>query len=198
MRLAEPGSTWSVVTPPARFAGKLRILRPHRMLGPDIWRDRIGCFVAVAQRVYARRRINAEVRVDVDDAGRDVFAGSVDYDSVARRIDRLSDGGDLSVLEQDRAIPDHRAGGGEDVDVTNHGRARRERNVSAGEGVRVRKRDASASGGVRRRESLLTDDDGVGVVVGVVPAQASAARSNSGFRARMRSVILRGSQCTGQ
>ena len=59
-------------------ARKLRILRPDRMLRPHVRRRRVGHLVAVAERVAARRGVDAEVRVVVDDAGRHVLAGAVD------------------------------------------------------------------------------------------------------------------------
>ena len=42
-------------------SGKSRVLRPDRMLGPDIGRDRAGRFVAIAVAAHLRARIHAEV-----------------------------------------------------------------------------------------------------------------------------------------
>ena len=54
-------------------ARELRVLRPHRVLDPDIRRHRIRGFVDVVglRALILRRRTAADVRVRVDDAGRD-------------------------------------------------------------------------------------------------------------------------------
>ena len=56
-------------------ARELRILRPHRVLGPHVRRHRVRWLRCRRRlRVAAGRRVDAEVRVVVDDAGRDVLA----------------------------------------------------------------------------------------------------------------------------
>ena len=112
-----------------QVARELRILGPHRMLGPDLWCRRIRCLVAVAECIAAGSCIHTKVRVIVDDTRCDVFAGAVD----------------LTVLQQDGAVPDHRAGGSEEIDVSYYRRPRREWNVGAGKRVSVGRRGGAAS-----------------------------------------------------
>ena len=62
--------------------GKAGILRPYRVLGPDTRGHRIGRLVAVLRRVDAGARVHAEVRVHVDQPGRDPAALRVDRGGV--------------------------------------------------------------------------------------------------------------------
>ena len=94
-----------------------RVLRPDRMLGPDVRRDRPGHLVAVAVRAHARARIHAQVRVDVDDARRDPLALRIHARRACGRLQARADGDDLAVLQQHVGILQARAGAGE------HGRA---------------------------------------------------------------------------
>src|SRR5207245_1830359 len=66
--------------------GDLRILRPERMLGPHLGRHRVRGLVAVRFGVCSGRGIHAEVRVVVDEARGDVFAGAVHHHRVAGRV----------------------------------------------------------------------------------------------------------------
>src|SRR5690606_28352036 len=67
------------------------VRRPHRMLGPDVGGDRRGGLVAVGVRAHARTRVDAEVRVHVDDAGRDPLAGAVDAGGAFGRLEAPAD-----------------------------------------------------------------------------------------------------------
>ena len=62
-----------------------RVLRRDGMFGPDFRRRRAGHLVAVVVRVHARAGIHAEVRMHVDDAGRDPAAGAVHHLGLGRR-----------------------------------------------------------------------------------------------------------------
>ena len=92
IRLPEPGRICSVVTPPSSAVSKSRILRPDRMFGPDVGGDRAGHFIAVLDGLHAGTRIHAEVRVDVDDAGRDPAALGIDDVRAGGRLQISSDG----------------------------------------------------------------------------------------------------------
>ena len=83
------------------------ILRPDRMFGPDMGRDRRGHFIAVRMRIPSRRGIDAEMAVNVDDAGRHIFAGAVEHRDVGRdRRVRAADRGDLATRQEDDALVD--------------------------------------------------------------------------------------------
>ena len=70
-----------------QLARELRILRPDRVLGPDLGGVRLRRLVAVLGRGDAGRRIDAEVGVDVDDARRDELAAGVDHGRARRHVD---------------------------------------------------------------------------------------------------------------
>src|SRR3546814_10300291 len=54
------------------------ILRPYRMFGPDFGGVRRNSLVAVLMRRRARRRVDAEMRMGVDDAGGHPFPAAID------------------------------------------------------------------------------------------------------------------------
>src|SRR5438445_12777674 len=56
--------------------GHLRILRPERVLRPDLGGDGVRRLVAVRLGIGAWRGVHAEVRVVVDQPRRDVLAGA--------------------------------------------------------------------------------------------------------------------------
>ena len=128
-----------------QIARKLWILRPNRMLGPDLRSRRAGRFVAIAQRVSAGRRVHSEVRVIVDQAGSDVLAGAVDDQRIGGRVNARPNRRDFSILQQYRAVSDQRSRCRQDVDVANDRGARREGNVGAGKWIRVRSRRAATA-----------------------------------------------------
>ncbi len=87
---------------PAReYPRKLWILRPNRMLGPDVRRHRVGRLVAIREGVAARRRVDSQMRMHVDQSGCNELAGAVDDDRVGRRLNRRTDSLDLAVAQQD-------------------------------------------------------------------------------------------------
>uniref|UniRef100_A0A0N4Z8D2 Phenol hydroxylase n=1 Tax=Parastrongyloides trichosuri TaxID=131310 RepID=A0A0N4Z8D2_PARTI len=93
---------------PARAGGvEAGVLRPDRVLGPDLGGVRVGGLVAVAHPLHAGRGIDAQVAVNVDDARRDEAAARVDH-PVARRDRgvRAADGGDAAVGDDDDAALD--------------------------------------------------------------------------------------------
>src|SRR5258705_12756620 len=89
------------------------------MLGPHLRGRGIGGLVSIAQSVSAGRGIDTKVRVVVDDAGCHVLAAPIDPKRVWRSINRGAHSCDLSILQQNRAVPDQGAGRGENVDVAN-------------------------------------------------------------------------------
>src|SRR5207249_2890884 len=84
----------------------LWILRPERMLGPHLRRHRVRGLVAVVLTEGARRRVYAEVRMVVDQPGRDELSGPVDHDRIGWRGDVGPHSHDAAILEQDRAVGD--------------------------------------------------------------------------------------------
>src|SRR3546814_19829770 len=54
------------------------ILRPYRMFGPDFGGVRRNSLVAVLMRRRARRRVDAEIRIGVDDVGGHPFPAAID------------------------------------------------------------------------------------------------------------------------
>ena len=87
-------------------AGEAGILRPDRMFGPDLGRHRAGRLVPVRMRVHAGRGIIAEMRMDVDHAGRDELARPVDPVISRGRERGIADRDHLAVAEQDGAVVD--------------------------------------------------------------------------------------------
>ena len=61
-------------------------------------RDRAGGFVDVV--------VERDMRVRIDDAGRQIFSAGVDHGRRRRRIHVLADGGDFAVLDIDAAVLD--------------------------------------------------------------------------------------------
>ena len=100
----------------------LRILRPERMLGPDLRRHRIGRLVAVGFGIGARGRVHPQVRMVVDDPGRHVLARPVDHHRIGGRFDRRPDADDAPVAKQDRAARDLLPGGGHDGGIADQHR----------------------------------------------------------------------------
>ena len=145
---------------PREVPRELRVLRPDRMLGPDMGRDRGRRLVAIAVRGGPRRGIDAQVRVGVDEPWGHEFALAIDHHGVRRCGDALTDRRDLPVLHQHGAVPDQRTGRGEDVDVADQRGPRREGGVGAREGVGVRLGDRAGDehgggfGGIRRGGGL--------------------------------------------
>src|SRR6059058_361001 len=84
----------------------LRVLGPERVLGPDLRRDGVRRLVAVRFRIGAGRGVHAEVRMVVDQAGRDVLPGPVHHHCAGRRVHLLPDRDDPPVLEHDRPVSD--------------------------------------------------------------------------------------------
>ncbi len=151
------------------------ILRPHAVLRPHVRRDRIGHFVAVAVRVDARSRIDAEMRVHVDEPGRDPAALCIDHARAGRRTEIRSDGFDLAVRDQHIRAIEPRAGARE------HGRAANQR----------RRCRAGAVRGRIRVDGLGRDGRGFGFFLFSVllrraracTGKDGAADAGSGFRA---------------
>ena len=84
-----------------------RILGPQRMFGPDLGGVRAGRLVAVAHAADAGRRIDAQVAVDVDDAGGDIAAARLDHPIAGRDGGGgVADRGDPAVGHHDHAVVD--------------------------------------------------------------------------------------------
>ncbi len=101
IRLADPGSAWITVTPPAIASGIWGFLRPEAVLGPDLRGDRIGRFVAVVFGKGPGGRVHPEVTMSIDDAWGHELAGAVDDHRIRWSGDAGSNGDDPPVLEQD-------------------------------------------------------------------------------------------------
>ena len=82
IRLAEPGSTCSVVTPPASAVAKPGSCGQTECSAHTAGRDGARRLVAVVRRADAGARVHAEVRVHVDEARRDPAALGVDLGRV--------------------------------------------------------------------------------------------------------------------
>ena len=76
-----------------------RVLRPDAVLGPDLGGHRRGHLVAVVVGADARRRVHAQVRVHVDQAGRQPLAAAV-HDGGAAGLQVAADRGDAAVAHQ--------------------------------------------------------------------------------------------------
>jgi hypothetical protein len=61
--------------------------------------------------------VDAEMRMRVDDAGRDPLALRIDLDGIRRRVHIRADGRNLAVLKQDRPVLDRRSGRRQDRGV---------------------------------------------------------------------------------
>jgi len=100
MRFAEPGKICMVVTPPFERSLEARILRPDGMLGPNVRRDRSRRLVAVIESLDRGAGVYAQVRVDIDEAGRYPFALRFDDARVGGRGKSFADRLDAAVGDQ--------------------------------------------------------------------------------------------------
>jgi hypothetical protein len=76
--------------------------------------------------------------VIVDDTGRHILTRTLDHDSPGRYVHALTYGGNLPVLEKDRAVPDEGTSRSEDVHAANDSRPGGKRYVAAGKRIGVR------------------------------------------------------------
>ena len=84
--------------------GETRVLRPHRMFGPDLGCHRAGRLVPVRMRLHAGGGIVAEVRMDVDHPGGDEFAAAVDPVVTVGGQRGIAHRDDLAIAEQHGAV----------------------------------------------------------------------------------------------
>ena len=115
--------------------GEARVLRPHRVFGPDVGGDRGDGLVAIAVRLHARARVDAQVRMHVDDARGDPLAAGIDH---ARGRIGLQAGADLddpAVTHQHVGPVQALAGAGEHGGVAQQHRFGGQRLVGARIGV---------------------------------------------------------------
>ena len=125
-----------------------RVLRPHRVLRPDVGGVGRGGLVAVRVRIDTRRGIDAEVRVDVDDAGRHPLAAAVD-DARARGCgEPTPDRRDFTVAQQYIGAVEPLAGAGEHRGAADEHLRGARCPIGRGEGCRLRR---LAGGGLGRR-----------------------------------------------
>ena len=85
---------------------KARILRPHTVFSPHFRAGRAGRLVAVAVRLHARAGIDAQVAVNVDDAGGDIFALRLDQRRAHGHGNAGADLGNLAAFQPYHAIVD--------------------------------------------------------------------------------------------
>jgi hypothetical protein len=99
----------------------LRVLRPVAVFGTGLGGDRRGGLVAVVVGAAFRCGVHPEVRVGIDDAGRDHLAPALDDAGPAGDGHvGAADPGDGAALEDDGAALDATAGGGEDGGAADH------------------------------------------------------------------------------
>ena len=99
----------------------LRVLREVGVGGPDtggVGRDRL---VAVGVRGQARRGVDADMRVGVDDAGGQGLAGELDDGGALGHREVLPDRDDLAVLDQEVGARVALAGRGHDLGAAQEG-----------------------------------------------------------------------------
>ena len=111
-----------------------RVLRPHRVLGPDLGGDRGGRLVAVAVRAGAGAGVYAQMRVHVDQAGGHPLAAAVDADRAGVGRQPVAHRGDLAVAQQHVGVVQPPAIAGEHGRAGDQHRRRGDRPVGAGEG----------------------------------------------------------------
>ena len=101
----------------------MRSARPEALLRPECRLERAGHFVAVGVRTDARQRVDAHVRVGIDDSRRDPAPRDVDRDSAGRNLqvgshrfdaraahDHIPAFQDRTGRPEDRATAKHRRG----------------------------------------------------------------------------------------
>ena len=115
--------------------GEARILRPHRMFCPDIGGDRRDGLVAVAVRPHARTRVDAQVRMHVDDAWSDPLAAGVDHAHACLGLHAAADLDDPAVTHQHVGPVQALAGAGEHGGIAQQHRFGGQRLVGARIGV---------------------------------------------------------------
>ena len=108
---------------------KAGILRPDRMLGPDVRRTRRSRFVAIGVGFHLRARVDAEVGVDVDQTGRDPQTVAFDHAGIRGRLQVRADCLDFAVDEQNVSSVEPCAGAGQDGRVADERRCARGRLV---------------------------------------------------------------------
>jgi hypothetical protein len=83
------------------------------VLGPDLGGVRLGRLVAVGGHRIARRRIQAEMGMVVDDPGRDELPAGVDDRGAGGHVDGGADRDDLALAHEHRAVRDDWPGRGQ-------------------------------------------------------------------------------------
>ena len=89
------------------------------MFGPNVGGDRIGRFVSVAVRIDAGCGIHADVRVHVDDSGRDIFSSPIDHQRIRGSNNVRSDRRNLSIAQQYRSLLNRWTGRSHDRRIAN-------------------------------------------------------------------------------
>ncbi len=93
---------------------KAGVLRPNRMLGPDFGGVGLGRLIAVGMGVDAGRGIIAQMRMDVDNAGRHPAPASVEHGNPGRSGKIGANRLDFAAAQQERAALDLAADAVED------------------------------------------------------------------------------------
>ena len=127
IRFAEPGRTCAVVMPPASSRGNCGSCGQTECSAHTCAVTGLVASFPSLCACTPGRGVHAQVRVRVDQPGRDELAGPIDDDRVGRCVHGCADRGDLSVAQQDRTVLDSRPRGGEDGRIADDRRARRER-----------------------------------------------------------------------
>jgi hypothetical protein len=92
---------------------KARIFRPDRMLGPHVRCCRRGHLVTVRRRIHRRSRIHTQVRVHVNQPGRNPKTLAFDYLGIRRRRQPGSDRLDPALHQQHIGVIESRSGSGQ-------------------------------------------------------------------------------------
>ena len=105
------------------------VLRPHGVFRPDIGRDRTGRFIAVRKPAHAWTRVDAEVRMDVDDSRCDPSSVRVDPGRAGRCVETAADGRDAAIDDEQVRAVEALSGPGEDRRALNQQRRGGRRHV---------------------------------------------------------------------
>jgi hypothetical protein len=133
------------------------ILRPDRVFRPHIGGYGTGRLVAIIEALHARTGINAQVRMDVDDARRHPFAVCIDDARVGGRGQIFANRLYFAVADQYIRAFEAFTGAGENGRTLNQHRRIDRHLISRGEGLRCQHRGYRKSSGKDQRYARCCD-----------------------------------------